>query len=99
MQKRKLSKIKEADHFDDEYADAEHMAEMMNDLAMNHHGADNVTAQLASAAMSAAIDLSKLVVENRIRNASNMDDDDIYNIYQKSFESVMNTTTGLSDEN
>ena len=97
MQKRKLSKIKAVDHYDDEYE--EHMAEMMNDLAMNHHGADNVTAQLASAAMRAAIDLSKLVVENRIRNASNMDDDDIYNIYQKSFESVMNTTTGLSDEN
>jgi hypothetical protein len=48
--------------------------------------------------MSAAIDLSKLVVENRIRNASNIEDDDIYNIYQKSFDSVIRATASFNKE-
>jgi len=98
MQKRKISKIKELDDFDDECTTGEDMVEMMNDF-IHPSGTDNATARLASATMSSAIDLAKLVIENRIRNANNMNDDDIYNIYQKSFESVIETTTDFNDEN
>ena len=97
MRKEKNSKVKELDHFDNEYAAGEHTAEMMNEF-MDSPGTDNTAVQLASAAMSSAIDLAKLVVENRVRNASNMNDDDIYHIYEKSFESVMITATGVHDE-
>ena len=77
MQKRKLAKTKEVDHCDHQYYPEGFMDEMMDDFAMHHSGSENATAQIASSAMSAAIDLSKLVVENRIRNASNIGDDDI----------------------
>ena len=98
MQKRKLAKTKEVDHCDHQYYPEGFMDEMMDDFAMHHSGSENATAQIASSAMSAAIELSKLVVENRIRNASNIGDDDIYNIYQKSFDSVIRATASFNKE-
>jgi len=55
MQKRKVPKTQKTTNFDDEYVSGELMAEMMNDFAMHHSEAGNVTAQLASAAMKSAI--------------------------------------------
>jgi hypothetical protein len=39
--------------------------------------------------MNSAIELSKLVVENRVRNSEHMVDNDIYDIYKKSFMVMM----------
>ena len=36
--------------------------------------------------MSTAIDMTKLVIENRVRNAEKMTDEDIYQIYNTSFK-------------
>ncbi|KJW03449.1 hypothetical protein REIP_1482 [Rickettsia endosymbiont of Ixodes pacificus] len=50
--------------------------------------------------MSTAVDMIKLVIENRVRNAEKMTDEDIYQIYNTSFKrmnkvlSEDSTTTG-----
>lgn len=36
--------------------------------------------------MSTAVDMTKLVIENRVRNAEKMTDEDIYQIYNTSFK-------------
>ena len=61
MQKRKRTKIKKQNKFNDENASGEYMTEMMNDFILPS-GDDNATDQLASATMSSAIDLAKLVI-------------------------------------
>jgi hypothetical protein len=98
MQKRKPSQAQKIDHFDNEHDSREFMAEMMNDFAMHHSEAGNVTAQLASGAMNSAMALSKLIVENRGRNSDRIDDNDIYDIYQKSFNAVMTSVTGFDQD-
>jgi len=61
----------------------------MDDLAMEHFETDHAVGQIASSAINSAIELSKLVIENRVRNAEHMTDEDIYNIYRKSFIAVL----------
>ena len=39
--------------------------------------------------MTTAIELSKIVIENRVRNTENMIDEDIYKIYKKSFATII----------
>lgn len=98
MQKNKAPKVQKVDDFDIDHAREEFM-EMMEEMSMhNDAAAGNTAVQVAPAAMNTAIELSKLVVENRVRNASNMGDDDIYSIYLKSFASVMDSATGNNGE-
>ena len=56
---------------------------------MDNDGAEHVVCQIMPPIMNSAIELSKLVVENRVRNLENMVDDDIYDIYKKSFVVMM----------
>lgn len=42
--------------------------------------------------MASATKLTKYIVENRIRNNEQLDDEDIYEIYQMSFLRVMDST-------
>ena len=50
---------------------------------------DHSIGQLASSAMTTAIELTKIVIENRVRNTENMIDDDIYKIYKQSFATII----------
>jgi len=54
---------------------------------------DHSLGQLASAAMTTAIDLTKIVIENKIRNTEIMNDEDIYKIYKKSFETIIKSAS------
>ena len=54
---------------------------------------DHSLGQLASAAMTTAIDLTKIVIENKIRNTEIMNDEDIYKMYKKSFETIIKSAS------
>jgi len=69
----------------------------MDDLVMEHFEADHTVGQMASSAINSAIELSKLVIENRVRNADHMIDKDIYNIYRKSFTAILEAASGAND--
>ena len=69
---------------------------MMEDIAMSNSEIDQI-GQMASTAMTAAIALSKLVIENRLRNSDHMLDEDIYKIYGNSFRSVIQSASGIED--
>jgi hypothetical protein len=70
---------------------------MMDDLAMEHFETDHAVGQIASSAINSAIELSKLVIENRVRNAEHRTDEDIYNIYRKSFIAVLEGNSVAND--
>ena len=69
----------------------------MDDLAMEHFETDHAVGQIASSAINSAIELSKLVIENRVRNAEHRTDEDIYNIYRKSFIAVLEGNSVAND--
>lgn len=48
--------------------------------------------------MTTTIELLKIVIENKVRNAEQMIDEDIYNIYKKSFSAVIKAAS-MVDEN
>lgn len=54
---------------------------------------DHSLGQLASAAMTTAIDLTKIVIENKVRNTEIINDEDIYKIYKKSFETIIKSAS------
>ena len=64
---------------------------MMNDMAMDHMTNAMITEVMPSV-INSSVEVMKLVVENRVRNKEKMDDNDIYHIYKKSFDSV---TSGI----
>ena len=45
---------------------------MMDDLAMKHFETDHAVGQIPSSAINSAIELSKLVIENKVRKASSL---------------------------
>ena len=45
--------------------------------------------QMMSSVMSNSIELSKLVIDNRVRNSEKMQDEDIYTIYNNSLKVAM----------
>jgi hypothetical protein len=65
--------------------------EIMEQAGPSPAEADAIT-HLASSMVSSAIDLSKVIIENRVRNSQEINDDDIYEIYTKSFKSIMQST-------
>ena len=57
---------------------------------------DQSMGSMVSSVIHNAMELSKLVIENRIRNSENIKDEDIYNIYAKSLNVVL-TSVGNSN--
>ena len=94
MQKRKSNKGQNISKFNtSEFPDIR-FDTIMEELAITNSGIDQI-GQMASTAMTAAIELSKLVIENRLRNSDHMLDEDIYKIYGNSFRSVIQGASGI----
>jgi len=97
VQKKKIHKAQKVAKFNPEDLPTAFFENMIDDLAMEHFEADPAVGQMASSAINSAIELSKLVIENRVRNADHMIDEDIYNIYRKSFIAVIEAASGAND--
>ena len=96
MQKRKSNKGQNISKFGTgEFSDIR-FDNIMEELAISNSGIDQI-GQMASTAMTAAIELSKLVIENRLRNSDHMLDEDIYKIYGNSFRAVIQSANGIED--
>jgi hypothetical protein len=65
---------------------------------MEHTTTKETVGQMVSSTMTTAIELLKIVIENKVRNAEQMIDEDIYNIYKKSFSAVIKAAS-MVDEN
>lgn len=59
---------------------------------MESANAGHAFGQMLSSTMSTTIELAKLIIENKVRNAEHMIDEDIYDIYDKSFKKVLKVT-------
>ena len=97
MQKKKIHKAQKVAKFNPEDLPSAFFEDIMDDLVMEHFEADHTVGQMASSAINSAIELSKLVIENRVRNAEHMIDEDIYNIYKKSFIAVLEGNSVTND--
>ena len=97
MQKKKIHKTQKVAKFNPEDLPSAFFEDIMDDLVMEHFESDHTVGQMASSAINSAIELSKLVIENRVRNADHMIDDDIYNIYRKSFTAILEASSGAND--
>ena len=65
---------------------------------VEHNTTKETVGQMVSSTMTTAIELLKIVIENKVRNAEQMIDEDIYNIYKKSFSAVIKAAS-MVDEN
>ena len=97
MQKKKIHKAQKVAKFNPEDLPSAFFDDIMDDLVMEHFEADHTVGQMASSAINSAIELSKLVIENRVRNADHIIDEDIYNIYRKSFTAILEAASGAND--
>ena len=97
MQKKKIHKAQKVAKFNPEDLPSDFFEDIMDNLVMGHFEADHTVGQMASSAINSAIELSKLVIENRVRNTEHMIDEDIYNIYRKSFKAILEAASGAND--
>jgi hypothetical protein len=97
VQKKKIHKTQKVAKFNPEDLPSAFFENIIDDLAMEHFEADHTVGQMASSAINSAIELSKLVIENRVRNTEHMIDEDIYNIYRKSFTAILEAASGAND--
>ena len=97
MQKKKIHKASKVSKLRPEDLPSAFFEDIMDDLVMENFEADHTVGQMASSAINSAIELSKLVIENRVRNADHMIDKDIYNIYRKSFTAILEAASGAND--
>jgi hypothetical protein len=97
VQKKKIHKTQKVAKFNPEDLPTAFFENIIDDLAMEHFEADHTVGQMASSAINSAIELSKLVIENRVRNTEHMIDEDIYNIYRKSFTAILEAASGAND--
>jgi hypothetical protein len=65
---------------------------------MEHTTTKETVGQMVSSTMTTAIELLKIVIENKVRNAEQMIDEDIYNIYKKSFSAIIKAASMVDDE-
>jgi hypothetical protein len=65
---------------------------------MEHTTTKETVGQMVSSTMTTAIELLKIVVENKVRNAEQMIDKDIYDIYKKSFSAIIKAASMVDDE-
>ncbi len=56
------------------------------------HNEEEVVAAIAPSLINTALELSKLVIDNRKHNSQKISDEDIYKIYDKSFQTVVSST-------
>jgi len=88
MKKKKINKDPKVSKFDPNELSNMFFDAIGVNVAMDST-MDHSIGQLASSAMTTAIELSKIVIENRVRNTENMIDEDIYKIYKKSFATII----------
>lgn len=95
MQKKKFNKTPKVSKFD-----TNELSNMVFDsiFDMEHTTTKETVSQMVSSTMTTAIELLKIVIENKVRNAEQMIDEDIYNIYKKSFSAVTKAAS-MVDEN
>ena len=95
MQKRKFNKAPKVSKFD-----TNELSNMVFDsiFDMEHTTTKETVGQMISSTMTTAIELLKIVIENKVRNAEQMIDEDIYNIYKKSFSAIIKATSMVDDE-
>ncbi|MDR0774853.1 MAG: hypothetical protein LBE72_06130 [Rickettsia sp.] len=95
MQKKKFNKALKVPKLD-----TNELSNMVFDhiFDMEHTTTKETVSQMVSSTMTTAIELLKIVIENKVRNAEQMIDEDIYNIYKKSFSAVIKAAS-MADEN
>jgi hypothetical protein len=95
MQKKKFNKAPKVSKFD-----TNELSNMVFDsiFDMEHNTTKETVGQMVSSTMTTAIELLKIVVENKVRNAEQITDKDIYDIYKKSFSAVIKAAS-MVDEN
>ena len=95
MQKKKFNKAPKVSKFD-----TNELSNMVFDsiFDMEHTTTKETVSQMVSSTMTIAIELLKIVIENKVRNAEQMIDEDIYNIYKKSFSAIIKATSMADDE-
>ena len=95
MQKKKFNKAPKVSKFD-----TKELTNMVFDsiFDMEHTTTKETVGQMVSSTMTTAIELLKIVVENKVRNAEQMIDEDIYNIYKKSFSAIIKAISMADDE-
>ena len=95
MQKRKFNKAPKVSIFD-----TNELSNMVFDsiFDMEHTTTKETVSQMVSSTMTTAIELLKIVIENKVRNAEQMIDEDIYNIYKKSFSAIIKAASMVDDE-
>ena len=95
MQKKKFNKAPKVSKFD-----TNELSNMVFDsiFDMGHTTTKETVSQMVSSTMTTAIELLKIVIENKVRNAEQMIDEDIYNIYKKSFSAIIKATSMADDE-
>jgi hypothetical protein len=97
MQKKKSNKDPKVSKLD-----ANELSHMFFDTIAGDHGMEHVAmdqslVQMASSDMTNAIELSKIVIENRVRNTESIVDEDIYKIYKQSFTTIIKTASVAED--
>jgi hypothetical protein len=95
MQRKKFNKAPKVSKFD-----TNELSNMVFDsiFDMEHTTTKETVSQMVSSTMTTAIELLKIVIENKVRNAEQMIDEDIYNIYKKSFSAIIKATSMADDE-
>lgn len=95
MQKKKFNKTPKVSKFD-----TNELSNMVFDsiFDMEHTTTKETVSQMVSSTMTTAIELLKIVIENKVRNAEQMIDEDIYNIYKKSFSAIIKAASMVDDE-
>jgi len=95
MQKKKFNKAPKVSKFD-----TKKLTNMVFDsiFDMEHTTTKETVGQMVSSTMTTAIELLKIVIENKVRNAEQMIDEDIYNIYKKSFSAIIKAASMVDDE-
>ena len=93
MQKRrsKISQIN-PDQLESEFLDV-----IMSNSPMSS-AAENAMGHMITSILNSSIELSKIVIENRVRNSDHMIDEDIYDIHKKSFGSVQAVLDSVNEE-
>ena len=95
MQKKKFNKAPKVSKFD-----TKELTNMVFDsiFDMEHTTTKETVGQMVSSTMTTAIELLKIVVENKVRNAEQITDKDIYDIYKKSFSAIIKAASMADDE-
>jgi len=100
MQKRKLIKKDKVAKIDTDSTASEFfdfMAEEMSPLFSASVGIESAMGDMITAVMQSSMELTKLVIENRVRNTDHMIDDDIYEIHKKSVQALKDAMDNIGE--